>query len=140
MAKKDGKKFRIYIVDGGNTAIPLETTASFGIENAIIDASDKDSGGWQENIDGQRSWNAESSVNYDAAQTGQIDLLDKIIDTDNSTQVSVLIGEDSVAGDIAWSGTALLASTNVSGDNNALITMDVSLTGTGGLTKVTKAP
>jgi predicted secreted protein len=138
MAKDNGKKWRIYIVDGSNTAIPLETTSSFGIENAIIDASDKDSGGWAVGIDGQRSWTAESTLNYDQTETGQLDLIDKLIDTDNSTEVDVAIGLDGVVGDISWTGSALIASGNFSADNEALITLDISLTGNSALTKVTK--
>ena len=140
MAKKNGKKFRIYIVDTGNTAIPLETTTSFSIENAIIDASDKDSGGYLTGIDGQRSWSAETTVNYDFAQAGQLALLDALINPDVSTEQSVLIGEDNESGDIAWSGTALIASASFSGDNESLVTLDISLTGNSPLVKVVKAP
>ena len=139
MAKKNGKKFRIYIVDGSNTAIPLETTTSFSIENAIIDASDKDSGGYAVGIDGQRSWSAETTVNYDFAQAEQLALLDSLIDPDTSTELDILIGEDSEIGDIAWSGSALIASGSFSGDNEALVTLDLSLTGNSPLVKVIKA-
>jgi len=139
MAKKNGKKFRIYIVGTGNVAIPLEKTTSFSIENAIIDASDKDSGGYATGIDGQRSWSAETTLNYDFAQTGQLALLDALIDPDVSTEQNVLIGEDNETGDIAWSGSALIASASFSGDNESLVTLDISLTGNSPLTKVTKA-
>jgi hypothetical protein len=139
MAKTNGKKFRIYVADGSNVAIPLETTTSFSIENAIIDASDKDSGGSASAIDGQRSWSAETTVNYDPTETGQLDLLDKLIDTDNSTEVSVAIGMDNEVGDISWTGSALIASGSFSADNEALITLDISLTGNSPLTKVIKA-
>ena len=139
MAKENGKKWRIYIFDTENVAIPLETTSSFGIENAIIDASDKDSGGYATGVDGQRSWSADTTVNYDQTKTGQLDILDSIIDTTISTEVNVAIGLDNVIGDISWTGKALIASVNISGDNEALITMDISLTGNSALTKVIKS-
>lgn len=139
MAKINGKKWRIYVVDGTNKVIPLGTTDSLEISNGIIDASDKDSGGWQENIDGQRSWTASSTANYDASQTEQIALLDTLINTTVSTAQDILIGEDATAGDIAFTGKALIESASVSADNEAIVTVDFSFTGTGALTKVTKA-
>ena len=139
MAKINGKKWRIYVVDGTNKVIPLGTTDSLEISNGIIDASDKDSGGWQENIDGQRSWTASSTANYDASQTEQIALLDTLINTTVSTAQDILIGEDATAGDIAFTGKALIESASVSADNEAIVTVDFSFTGTGALTKVTKS-
>ena len=139
MAKINGKKWRIYVVDGTNKVIPLGTTDSVEISNGIIAASDKDSGGWQENIDGQRSWTASSTANYDASQTEQIALLDTLINTTVSTAQDILIGEDATAGDIAFTGKALIESASVSADNEAIVTVDFSFTGTGALTKVTKS-
>lgn len=141
MAKQDGKKFRIWIGAAlSEVMIPLEVTSSLSIENAIIDASDKDSGGWLTGIDGQRSWNADTTLNYDSAEAGQLDLIDKLIDTTTSTEVEVLIGENNESGDISWRSKALIASANISGDNASLITMDISLTGNDALVKVVKAP
>lgn len=140
MAKINGKLFRIYIVDTGTqTAIPLESTSSFSIENAVIDASDKDSGGYLTQVDGQRSWSVDGTFNYDQTRTDLTELIDKIVDADNSTEIEVLVGQNATSGDLAWSGNALIGSVSFSEDNNALVTVDISLTGNSPLTKVTKA-
>ena len=140
MANKIGRLFRIWIcVPASDVLIPLDVTTSLSIENAIIDASDKDSGGWLTGIDGQRSWSADTTLNYDSSESGQLDLLDALIDADTSTEVQVLIGENNEIGVIAWTSKALIASANISGDNEALITMDVTLTGNAALVKAIKA-
>ena len=49
MAKVNGRKWLVYeIITATATAIPLGTTASLNINNNVIDASDKDSGGWRQ--------------------------------------------------------------------------------------------
>lgn len=139
MSKENGRRFLIYKIDTPNVAIPLGTTASLSISNGVIDATDKDSGGWRELLDGLREWNASMTANYDQAQAEQLGLVDKIIDTTTTTQMAIGIGFDNNTGDIMFTGNALVAETTLTGDNDAVVTVDYTFEGTGALTKVTKA-
>lgn len=140
MAKIKGKLFRVYIgAAGAEAALPMEVTSNFGIENALIDASDKDSGGYASRIDGQRDYSISATCNYDPSESVQQDLIDSIIDPTASTEKDVLIGMNTTAGDIAWSGKMLLESVNFSEGNEELVTFDVTLQCNSPLTKVTKS-
>lgn len=140
MSKINGKLFRLFIgASGSETALPLEVTSNFGIENALLDASDKDSGGYASRVDGQRDWNISATVNYDPNQSEVMDLIDSIVDPATSTEKDILIGMNTTAGDIAWRGKALLESINFTEGNNELMTLDVTLQCNSPLTKVTKA-
>lgn len=136
----NGKLFRVWLVDGATQeVIPSEVTNSFNIENALIDSSDKDSGGYGKNEDGQRTWSISITVNYEQTNTVVQDLVDKIIDADNPTDQDVLVGNNLATGDIGWSGSVKIASVGFSSENNGLVTADFELTGDSPLTKVTKS-
>lgn len=139
MAKINGKLFRTWLIDNSSeTLIPLETTGSSEIGNELIDASDKDGDGWASAIDGLRSWSRTVTLNYDQVNEVIISLLDKIIDTDNSTEIDILMGQNAADGDIYWRGKALISGATISDDNNALTTVDFTLTGNGPLTRETR--
>jgi len=139
MAKVNGRKWLVYeIITATATAIPLGTTASLNINNNVIDASDKDSGGWRQLIDGQRDWDVSMTANYDQEQAKQMGLIDAILNVTTSTERTIGIGLDDAVGDILFQGQALVASTPISGDNEALVTIDYDFQGTGELTKTTK--
>lgn len=140
MAKENGRRWLVYeIITATATAIPLGTTAALNISNSVIDASDKDSGGWRELIDGQREWDASMTANYDQEQAKHLELIDAIIDTTTSTERTIGVGFDDNVGDILFQGQALVASTPITGDNESMVTVDYEFQGTGPLTKTIKA-
>jgi len=138
MAKEIGEKgWRVYL-DTGADLIPTEITNTLNINNNIIDASDKGSGGWGENLDGRRDWSTDFELNYDAADTVSVALIDKILDPDTSTSVSVIVGKQTTAGDVGYKGNALVGNISITGGDQEVITMSGTLTGSGPLVKETK--
>jgi len=78
------------------------------------------------------------TANYDQEQAKQMGLIDAILNVTTSTERTIGIGLDDAVGDILFQGQALVASTPISGDNEALVTIDYDFQGTGELTKTTK--
>lgn len=139
MAKEIGETgFRVYL-DAGVSLIPTEITNTLNINNNLIDASDKGSGGWADQLDGRRDWSTDFELNYDPADTVSVALIDKILDPTTATDVAVIVGKQTTAGDIGYSGTAKVGSISITGGDQELITMSGTLTGNGALVKVTKA-
>ena len=135
MAKEIGQTgWRVYL-DTGAALIPTEITNTLNINNSLIDSSDKGLGGWTGNLDGRRDWSTDFELNYDPEDLVSMDLIDRILDTTTSTEIDVVVGKQTLAGDIGYKGKARIGNISITGADQDIITMSGSLTGNGPLVK-----
>jgi len=142
MPKQLGDKFILWIFDVAGTvktAIPTETSTDLDFGNALLDASDKGTGGVEDFIDGTRSWSASSELFYDKENAEVTGLITRILDPAQSTRRKIAIGEDTETGDILFTGEALLESISIPAPKGELMTMSVSFKGVGQLVPSTTA-
>jgi len=135
----NGTKFGVY---NGGTKIAFATSASISINHNLRDTSTKDSGGWREQLEGQRDF--EISVegmliftNLDgSAITGSTinELYSSYIATRTVFQIKF---STEVTGDIKWEGQAFMTSISIDTPNEDSSTVSASFSGTGALTQGT---
>jgi predicted secreted protein len=123
----------IYSQSGAPLA--LLTNSTLNVDQDLPDASTKDSGGYADHINGQRSW----SIDVDGlasfvATTGNVDKLATLITTRASVTVSFA---PTTAGQVRFHGTANLANLSISAPMEDVVTVTGSLTGKGALLKGT---
>lgn len=129
----------LILVNDNGTAFAATTSATLNIEMDLPDSSTKDSAGWAEHIQGQKSW----SVDLDGVATfetasGTVDtLVDYLI---NRTQATIEFepqsGAYSSSAGVSYTGTASLASVSIVAANEDTVTLSGSFTGDGALTRV----
>jgi len=117
-----------------DVVVTYATGGTLSLELDLPDASNKDSAGWAEHIQGQKSWSisVEGLLDYSASY-GVDELANLII---NRTSVSVEFGTGNT-GDTKFSGTASLSSLEQDAPLEDVATYSGDLTGTGALTKAT---
>ena len=138
----NGTKFGVY---AAGTKIAYATSASISMNHNLRDTSTKDSGGWRDQLEGQRDW--EVSVegmlifldSAGSAITGLTmnELFASYITT--RTQVTVKFST-AVSGDVEWEGEAFLTSLSADTPNEDSSTWSGSFSGTGALTQGTVSP
>ena len=123
------------------------TSCSLSLAIDAPDASTKQSGGWAEEIGGQRSW----SVTTDGLSTVAPGVLATYVSTDElmilaaaRTAVTVMFttvssGSTVNPGDVYWSGQAFIESVDITADMENAATYSVSFKGTGALATGTNA-
>lgn len=117
-------------VDGNPVAMLTDTTLN--IAQDLPDASNKDSGGWAEHINGQRSWDVSLDGHADMRNKENVETLYDLIA--NRSQVDIEVKTE-VTGDVTFTGTASLADMSLGAPNEDVATVSGSLTGTGALSK-----
>jgi len=117
------------------------TSCSLSLAIDAPDASTKQSGGWADEIGGQKSW----SVTTDGLSTVAPGVLATYVSTDElmilaaaRTAVTVMFttvssGSTVNAGDVYWSGQAFIESVDITADMENAATYSVSFKGTGAL-------
>jgi len=134
MGLVNGTDLRIYV---GTKKIANETTCSIDLTTAMIETSSKDSGAWMTQIPGRKSWSITATLQLDYADGGANytynELLTAWLD---QTALTVTFKTASV-GDTTLTGTAYLASKPVSSSDMEIVTCDITLQGSGALTKNT---
>lgn len=121
---------------GSEVKIYCSTNCALNINQATISASCKDAEQWANAIEGAKSWDVSVDGLYDQDPTegkGFVDLADLIITGPND--ISVIIGLDITAGDVSWSGKAILTNCTLTGPDNEFATWTASITGNGALVK-----
>jgi TP901-1 family phage major tail protein len=121
-------------IEVGGTTVAHLTSVAQSFQMATRDASTKDSAGYKESLEGQKSWSmsGEGMFAEDAAY-GYEDLLDA---WDARTLITIK-QTDSVAGDVEYSGSAYITSLDRTAGNEETMTFSVSFEGTAGITKAT---
>lgn len=133
----NGTKFAVY---AGTTKVAYATSASITMNHNLRDTSTKDSGGWRDQLEGQRDWEVSVEgmlifTNLDgSAITGLTmnELYTAYIATRDSFTLKF---STEVSGDIKWSGTAFLTSLSADTPNEDSSTWSGSFSGSGSLTQ-----
>ena len=133
----NGTKFGVY---AAGVKIAFATSASISMNHNLRDTSTKDSGGWRDQLEGQRDW--EVSVEGMLIFT---DLSGGVIsgETMNELYTAYIASRDvftltfntGVTGDIGWSGQAFMTSLSADTPNEDSSTWSASFSGTGVLTQ-----
>jgi predicted secreted protein len=132
----NGTKFGLY---AGGTKIGYATSASISMNHSLRDTSTKDSGGWRDQLEGQRDWEAsvEGMVIFDLdGATISDKILPDIFTSYMATRDSfTLLFSTDVDDDYEWTGTAFLTSISADAPNEDSTTWSASFSGTGVLTQ-----
>ena len=123
--------------DSGTTydIIGRATSASLSVSMETRDTTTKDSAGWQENLEGLKSWSlsGDGLVTYSIA--GDYDTPDDLFTLlSNRTLVKVKFGS-ATTGEIDYTGDAYLVSYEQEAGVEENVTYSFSFTGTGTLTQ-----
>ena len=126
----NGTKFGVYVA---GTKIGYATSASISMNHSLRDTSTKDSGGWRDQLEGQRDWEAsvEGMVIFDLDGSTISDKILPDIFTDYMASRASLLFSTDVAGDYEWSGTAYCTSISADAPNEDSTTWSASFSGTG---------
>ena len=132
MALIKGTDLRIFV---NTKTIAYETTCSIDLSTSMIETSSKDSGAWMTQIPGRKSWSLTSTIQLDyadgSAQYTYDELLTAWLD---QTELTVAF-KTSVSTDTILTGKAFVASKPVTGGDQEIATVEVTLQGTGVLYK-----
>ena len=135
----NGTKFGVYVA---GTKVAYATSASISMNHNLRDTSTKDSGGWRDQLEGQRDWEVSVEgmlifTNLDGtAVTGTT--ADELYSTYiyARTQFELKFSTE-VTGDIKWTGQAFLTSLSADTPNEDSSTWSGSFSGTGELVQAT---
>jgi predicted secreted protein len=135
----NGTKFGVYVA---GTKVAYATSASISMNHNLRDTSTKDSGGWRDQLEGQRDWEVSVEgmlifTNLDGtAVTGLT--ADELYSTYiyARTQFELKFSTE-VTGDIKWTGQAFLTSLSADTPNEDSSTWSGSFSGTGELVQAT---
>lgn len=131
----NGTKFGVY---AAGTKIAYATSASISMNHNLRDTSTKDSGGWRDQLEGQRDW--ECSVegmliftNLDGTPVSGLTMNELYTAYITSRTVFALKFSTSITGDIQWTGQAFMTSLSSDTPNEDSSTWSASFSGTGEL-------
>ena len=135
----NGTKFGVY---AAGTKIGYATSASISINHNLRDTSTKDSGGWRDQLEGQRDWevSVEGMLIFVDSSGGAIsdvtanELYSSYIATRTEFELKF---STEVSGDIKWTGNAFMTSLSMDTPNEDSSTWSASFSGTGALTQAT---
>ena len=130
-AVQNGTDVGIYV---GATLIALGTSHDFEVTMETRDASSKDSAGWKESCEAQRSWSLSGEFLFSEAASFGFDDLFALYNTRASATVKISTG---TAGDKEYGGDAFLTSLSKSMPNEDSASFSVSFEGTGVLAETT---
>jgi TP901-1 family phage major tail protein len=127
--------------DGGTTydIIGRATSASLSVSMETRDTTNKDSAGWQENLEGLKSWSLSGDGLVTYSITGDYDTPDDLFTLlSNRTLVKVKFGS-ATSGEIDYTGDAYLVSYEQEAGVEENVTYSFGFTGTGVLTQASVA-
>ena len=127
-----GTDLRVYI---GTKKIVNETTCSIELSTAMIETSSKDSGAWATSIPGRKSWSINATVQLDYDDGGSDYTYDELLTAWlDQTALTVTFKTATVAS-TTLTGTAYIESKPVQAGDQEIATVEITLRGTGALTK-----
>jgi len=127
--------------DSGSTydIIGRATSASLSVSMETRDTTTKDSAGWQENLEGLKSWSLSGDGLVTYSITGDYDTPEDLFTLlSNRTLVKVKFGSET-SGEIDYTGDAYLVSYEQEAGVEENVTYSFSFTGTGTLTQASVA-
>ena len=125
--------------DGGTTydIIGRATSASLSVSMETRDTTTKDSSGWQENLEGLKSWSLSGDGLVTYSISGDYDTPDDLFTLlANRTLIKVKFGSETT-GEIDYTGDAYLVSYEQEAGVEENVTYSFGFTGTGPLTQAT---
>tara|TARA_R110002124_G_C8805405_1_gene502760 strand:- start:258 stop:713 length:456 start_codon:yes stop_codon:yes gene_type:complete len=136
----NGTELGVYI---GSDLVAYSTNATININHATRSTSSKESGGWEESMEGMRSWDVSCDALYAwltpasgaISNTTLSDMFTAYIST--RTSFTLTFGNTRTDGDgwTKYSGDAWMTSASISAPNEDTATFTVSFTGSGVLTQ-----
>ena len=140
----NGTDLKVYITpDGGSaTLIAYATSATINVNHSTRSTSNKESGGWSENMEGMRDWDVSVDAMYawldaDGAAIGGLtlsELYDIMINT--RAKASVTFGvTTTTGGDTKYTGDVWMTSASLSAPLEDSSTFSASFQGTGALSQ-----
>ena len=127
--------------DDGTTydIIGRATSASLSVSMETRDTTNKDSAGWQENLEGLKSWSLSGDGLVTYSISGDYDTPDDLFTLlSNRTLVKVKFGS-ATSGEIDYTGDAYLVSYEQEAGVEENVTYSFGFTGTGVLTQASVA-
>ncbi len=127
--------------DGGTSydIIGRATSASLSVSMETRDTTTKDSAGWQENLEGLKSWSLSGDGLVTYSITGDYETPDDLFTLlSNRTLVKVKFGS-ATSGEIDYTGDAYLVSYEQEAGVEENVTYSFGFTGTGVLTQASVA-
>jgi len=127
--------------DDGTTydIIGRATSASLSVSMETRDTTNKDSAGWQENLEGLKSWSLSGDGLVTYSISGDFDTPDDLFTLlSNRTLVKVKFGS-ATSGEIDYTGDAYLVSYEQEAGVEENVTYSFGFTGTGVLTQASVA-
>jgi TP901-1 family phage major tail protein len=123
--------------DAGADAVAHSTSASISFNNDLRDITTKDSGGYQENAGGLRSFELSTDALQDIS--ADQDFYDFFSDISQRNEVSVRFAERDTGAstDVKWEGSGYISSLSMDAGVEENVTYSVTITGTGVVTKGT---
>ena len=123
--------------DGGTSydIIGRATSASLSVSMETLDTTTKDSAGWQENLEGLKSWSLSGDGLVTYSITGDYETPDDLFTLlSNRTLIKVKFGS-ATSGEIDYTGDAYLVSYEQEAGVEENVTYSFGFTGTGVLTQ-----
>jgi predicted secreted protein len=132
MALVKGTDLRIYV---GTKKIAFEKTCSIDLSTSMIDTASKDSGDWATQIPGRKKWGIKATIQVDYTDGSANYTYDELLTAWMSgTELTIWFKTSTVA-DTTLTGKAYIESKPVSAGDQEIATVEISLVGTGALTK-----
>lgn len=123
-------------------AVYCSTTCTLNINAATLGAACKDGGNWDQNLEGNKSWDVSVDGLYQIeTANGFVDISDLLVDDSIPNDVSVVIGKEIVPAPATgewtgyWTGQAVCTTTSLTGPDGELATWTAAFTGNGPLIK-----
>ena len=136
----NGTELSVY---AGGVLVAYSTNATININHSTRSTSSKESGGWEDNMEGMRSWDVSCDALYAwltpaggaISNKTMSDMFTGYIAT--RTSFDLTWGNTSISGDgwTKYTGTAWLTSASISAPNEDTATFSVSFQGSGALTQ-----
>jgi len=123
--------------DGGTSydIIGRATSASLSVSMETRDTTNKDSAGWQENLEGLKAWSLSGDGLVTYSISGDFDTPDDLFTLlSNRTKVKVKFGS-ATSGEVDYTGDAYLVSYEQEAGVEENVTYSFGFTGTGVLTQ-----
>lgn len=125
-----------------NILVAYAQSGTLNVSHSTRDISNKESSGWAEAMEGQRTWDisvdgayAWTDVSGSPLSNGADDMLNSYIITRTSVVIRFGDAPAATTGDVYYEGTAWLTSFSVSAPTEDTATYSLSFTGTGAITQ-----
>jgi predicted secreted protein len=132
MAKVNGTVMTIY---SGSDLVLWTKTCSLNIEQDLPDSTTKDSGGWEEHINGVRRWSIDFDGAWDVSGSGMTpnEMIAAIIARSADTAIKFGTTANAATG---WTGNGTIKNVQISSQKEDVATFSGSIKGNGALAAI----